>query len=269
MVPSGYCEEWWSHDLEHAILNLSTTQLTNRLKGSGLTHQSLNTIIVSPLTILPTSTQAVHLSKKLKIPLHPYYLYRWRVLTTDEIKKLRKWILTNHSISKKYDGKIVLPFVQIYKTMLERVGIPHRFSVDCKKLVLSDDPFAFLAQLGPDTKSPKGKDTLSMLNSVSDVILQDKVGFSIGARMGRPEKAEERRMKPPVQSLFPVGRSRGSERRIDEVANNVRYISTLDSFDENTDTKYLDTSGVKVELVARKCPDCEIKTFESKCHQCG
>jgi len=269
LAPSGYCEEWWSHDLEFALSNLSTTQLTNRLKGSDLTHQLLNTFVEAPLTNLPTPAQAVHLSKKLKIPLHPYYLYRWAALSTDEIQKLRKWLLTNHNISQKYDGHIVLPFAKIYKTMLERVGIPHRFSDDRKNVVLTDDPIPILAQLGPETKLCKGKDTLDMLNSVSDVLLRDKVGFAIGARMGRPEKAEPRRMRPPVQSLFPVGRSRGSERRIDEVANSVQYISTLESFDEDNDTKFPDISGVKVELVARKCPDCELKTFESKCPQCG
>jgi len=269
LAPSGYCEEWWSHDLEHAISNLSSTQLTNRLKGSDLTHQSLNTFIESPLSILPTPVQAVHLSKKLKIPLHPYYLYRWAALSIDEIQKLREWLLANHSISKKYDGHIVLTFVKTYKTMLERVGIPHRFSDDRKKIVLTDDPIPILAQLGSGTKSPKGENPLDLMNSVSEVLLKDKVGFSIGARMGRPEKAEPRRMKPPVQSLFPVGRSKGSERRIDEVANSVQYISTLESFDEDIDTAPPRASGVKVELVARKCPDCELKTFESKCPQCG
>jgi len=269
LAPSGYCEEWWSHDLEYALSNLSTTQLTNRLKGSDLTHHLLSTFVEVPLTNLPTPAQAVHLSKKLKIPLHPYYLYRWAALSTDEIQKLRKWFLTNHNISQRYDGHIVLPFAKTYKTMLERVGIPHKFSDDRKNVVLTDDPIPILAQLGPETKLCKGKDTLGMLNSVSDVLLRDKVGFAIGARMGRPEKAEPRRMRPPVQSLFPVGRSRGSERRIDEVANSVQYISTLESFDEDNDTKSPDNSGVKVELVARKCPDCELKTFESKCPQCG
>jgi len=271
LAPSGYCEEWWSHDLEHALSNLSSTQLTNRLKGSDLTNQLLNTFVEAPLTNLPTPAQAVHLSKKLKIPLHPYYLYRWAALSTDEIQNLRKWLLTNHNISEKHDGHIVLPFDKTYKTMLERVGIPHRFSDNHMNIVLTDDPVPILVQLGPKTKLPKGKDTLGILNSVSDVLLRDKVGFAIGARMGRPEKAEPRRMRPPVQSLFPVGRSRGSERRIDEVANSVQYISTLESFDEDNDTKSPDTSGVKVELVARKCPnpECELKTFESKCPQCG
>lgn len=271
LVPSGYCEEWWSHDLEHAISNLTTTQLTRRLKMSDLNHQTLNEIIESPLTIIPTPAQAVHLSKKLKIPLHPYYLYRWAALSMDEVQNLREWMLTKHRISKKDDGHIVLPFIRKYKTMLENVGIPHKFSENRKKLILTDDSVPILAQLGSDTKSPKGKNTLEMLNSVSDVILQNKIGFAIGARMGRPEKAQERRMKPPVQSLFPVGRSKGSERRIDEVAKSVQYISTLDSFDENndTDTKIPEVSGVKVELVARKCPKCELKTFESRCPKCS
>jgi DNA polymerase II large subunit len=271
LAPSGYCEEWWSHDLEHSISNLTTTQLSNRLKGHDLTRQSLSTIIESPLTIRPTPAQAVYLSKKLKIPLHPYYLYRWAAISTDEIQTFRKWFLSKYKISKEYDGHIVLPFVKTYKTMLENIGIPHRFSDDRKKLILSDDPEPILAQLGPETKALKGTDVLSMLNSVSDVPLRDKIGFSIGARMGRPEKAEERRMRPPVQSLFPVGRSKGTERRIDEVAQSVQYISTLESFDESNGTapKLPDVSGVKVELVARKCPGCGLKTFESKCSQCG
>ncbi|TFG31450.1 DNA polymerase II large subunit [Candidatus Thorarchaeota archaeon] len=270
LAPSGYCEEWWSHDLEHTISNLTTAQLTNRLKGSDLTHQSLNAIIETPLTILPTPTQAVHLSKKLKIPLHPFYLYRWAVLSTDEMKELRKWILANHRISTKHDDHIILPFIQKYKTMLEHIGMPHKFTEDRKKLVLSDDSLPILAQLGQDTKSPKGNDALSLLNSVSDVLLKDKVGFSIGARMGRPEKAEERRMRPPVQSLFPVGRSQGSERRIDEVANSVECISTLESFEEESDTsKRKEVTGVRAESVSRKCPDCELQTFKLKCPQCG
>ncbi len=273
LVPSGYCEEWWSHDLEHAISKLSATQLTSRLKGSDLTPKTFNAIIESPLTIIPTPPQAVHLSKKLKIPLHPYYLYRWAALTIDEVRNLREWMLAKHRISKKDDGHIVLPFVRKYKTMLENMGIPHKFSENRKKLVLTDDPVTILAQLGPDTKSPKGKNTLAMLNSVSDVILQDKVGFAIGARMGRPEKAQERRMKPPVQSLFPVGRSKGSERRIDEVAKSVQYISTLEPdckcFECGIETFESKCSQCGAQTTKiRKCPKCEIKTFESECPTC-
>ncbi len=269
LVPSGYCEEWWSHDLEHATLKLSSSQLTRRIKGVELTQHDINAIIDSPLTVIPSPEQAVHLSMKLKIPLHPFYLYRWIALTPDEIKDFRKWFLAKHKISKKEDDHIILPFTQKYKSMLERTGIPHRFSENHKNLILTDDPIPILAQLGSETKSPVGNSTLELLNSTSDVILRDKAGFSIGARMGRPEKAQERRMRPPVQALFPVGRSRGSERRIDEVAKSVQYISTLESFEEDSNSANPQVTGVKVELVSRKCPSCELQTFESKCPRCG
>ncbi len=272
LVPSGYCEEWWSHDLEYAMSSLTLTQITNRLKGSDLTLNIINDIIESPLTKKPLSNQALYLSKKFKIPLHPFYLYRWAVLSGEEVKNFRDWILSNYRIENEgNDGYIVLPSDKNFKFLLERVGIPHRYSKDKKTIILSDNPDTILAQIGNNTKTPKGQKSLDILNSVSEVILRDKAGFSIGARMGRPEKAEARRMKPPVQSLFPVGRAKGTERRIEEVAKNVQYITTLDSFNANSHTNLEspEISGVEVELVSRRCPDCGLDTFESKCSRCG
>ncbi|TFG33889.1 DNA polymerase II large subunit [Candidatus Thorarchaeota archaeon] len=271
LVPSGYCEEWWSHDLEYAISNLTVIQVTNRLKGSTLTPSMINEIIEYPLRRIPLADQAVFLSKKLKIPLHPYYLYRWAVLTGDEARNLMDWIVSNYKIDK--DGEranIILPSDKKYKSLLERVGIPHRYSKDRKTMILSDAPETILAQIGDNTKAPKGQSSLEILNSVSEVILRDKAGFSIGARMGRPEKAEARKMRPPVQSLFPVGRAKGTERRIEEVAKNVQYITTLESFDSSrSNDRISETSGVEVELVARKCPKCGLDTFESRCPDCA
>ena len=272
LVPSGYCEEWWSHDLEYAMSSLTLTQITNRLKGSDLTPGTISDIIESPLTKKPLSKQALHLSKKFKIPLHPSYLYRWAVLSGDEVKGLRDWILSNYRIENvEDDDHIVLPSDKNYKSLLERIGIPHRYSKDKKTIILSDNPEIILAQIGNNTKIPKGQKPLDILNSVSEVVLRDKAGFSIGARMGRPEKAEARRMKPPVQSLFPVGRSKGTERRIEEVAKNVQYITTLDSFDESIYSGFAipEISGAEVELVSRRCPNCGLDTFESRCSRCG
>jgi len=272
LVPSGYCEEWWSHDLEYALSNLTLTQITNRLKGTTLTPNIINEIIESPLTKIPSATQAVHLSKKFKIPLHPYFLYRWKTLSVEEVQTFREWFLLNYRLEQESDDNyIFIPSEKKYKSLLERIGAPHRYSKDRKSIILSDAPETILAQIGTSTKIPKGKTSLDAINSVSDVVLKDRAGFSIGARMGRPEKAEARRMKPPVQSLFPVGRAKGTERRIEEVAKNVQYITTLDSFDLNNHTKerISEHSGVEVELVSRKCSGCGLDTFESKCPECG
>jgi DNA polymerase II large subunit len=267
LVPSGYCEEWWSHDLDHAVSKISLPELSKRLSKSDMIPEYIDQLVDSPLKQIPTASQAVHLSKKLKIPLHPYYLYRWMALTPEETLKLRSWLLTKSTTNK---SEMVLPFKLEYKKLLEKAAIPHTVSSNKKKIHLSDDSVSILVQLGKPKATPKGKTSLDLINSVASVKLMDKVGFSIGARMGRPEKAEERRMRPPVQVLFPVGRTKGTERRIEEVAKSVEHISTLDKFEEeSTGLEIPESSGVELEMVSRVCPSCSRETFESRCPKCG
>jgi DNA polymerase II large subunit len=266
LVPSGYCEEWWSHNLDHAVSKITLTELNKRLSKSDMLPEKISQLIDSPLLQIPSASQAVHLSKKLKIPLHPSYLYRWMALNPDETIKLREWLITKHSIN---ESVMILPFDLEYKRLLEMAAIPHTVSSNKKKIHLSDDSVSILAQLGRKDVTPKGKTSLDLMNSVAYVTLMDKVGFSIGARMGRPEKAEERRMRPPVQSLFPVGRAKGTERRIEEVAKSIEHISTLDTFEEDSfEPEALETNGIELEMVSRVCPSCSSETFESRCPKC-
>jgi DNA polymerase II large subunit len=280
LVPSGYCEEWWSHDLDATISKLlskqSMAEVTKRL-GSKMSFDEVVMMVESPLSQIPSPEQAVHLSKKLKVPLHPYYLYRWNALSPEDALTLRKWILTKHSIKK--DSVMSLPFDSDNKKLLEKTGIPHSLSENKKRIFLTDNPVVVLAQLGKKEGKTKGATTLELLNSVSSVKLMDKVGFSIGARMGRPEKAEERKMRPPVQTLFPVGRAKGSEREIEKVAKSMEYQPTIEETigddHEEFDSEEVRLESwkseipVELEMVFRICPNCSNRTFESKCDICG
>ncbi len=267
LVPAGYCEEWWSHDLDHAVSKIGLHELKKHLSKSELTPEDVNQLVDSPLMRIPSASQAVHLSKKLKIPLHPFYLYRWMALTPEEAIDLRSWLLAKYTIK---ESTMILPFKSKYKSVLEKAAIPHTVTSNNKKIHLTDDSVSILAQLGKKDSHPKGESSLDLMNSVASVKLMDKVGFSIGARMGRPEKAEERRMKPPVQALFPVGRTKGTERRIEEVAKSVEHISTLASFEENmAEFEIPESNGVELEMVSRVCPKCSSETFESRCTKCG
>lgn len=267
LVPSGYCEEWWSHDLDNAVSKISLSELNERLAKTDMTAEDVNQWVDTPLTQTPSASQAVHLSKKLKIPLHPFYLYRWMSLTPEEVLRLREWLLTKHTLK---ESTMTLPFKSEYKRLLEKAAIPHTLASNKKKIHLSDDSVSILAQLGSKKANPKGKTSLDLMSSVASVKLMDKVGFSIGARMGRPEKAEERRMKPPVQVLFPVGRTKGTERRIEEVAKSVEHVSTLDVFeDDSMGLEIPESTGIELEMVSRVCPSCSSETFESRCPKCG
>lgn len=283
LVPSGYCEEWWSHDLDNAMSQLSKTEINQILSETTLSRRDLNAMVESPLGRIPSAEQALILSRNLNIPLHPRYLYRWPVLSKEEFTQLREWILSVYEITNQKEGeRLALPRDASYKKLLERVGVPHRISSDKNSLIVTDCPETLLAQLGNKRRRPKGGTFLEILNSVSDVILKDKVGFSIGARMGRPEKAQERKMKPPVQVLFPVGRSKGTERVVEKVIASIESQSTLVSrtcpycgekgFFESRCPRCkmrVDTGGAEIELVSRICPDCREQLFESRCSKCG
>jgi len=65
--------------------------------------------------------------------------------------------------------------------------------------------------------------------------------------MGRPEKAKERKMKPPPHVLFPVGAAGGSQRLVNDAIRARR---------------------IQVEMGHRRCPSCGARTPFSKC-ECG
>ena len=78
--------------------------------------------------------------------------------------------------------------------------------------------------------------------------IRDKAPTYVGGRMGRPEKAKKRDMRPPVHVLFPVSLAGGTHRDLLEAAKK---------------------GPVFVEMVKRKCPECKNYTTRVKCSNCG
>ncbi|TFG13471.1 DNA polymerase II large subunit [Candidatus Thorarchaeota archaeon] len=274
LVPSGYCEEWWSHDLENAYTGLSSTESEKILHDKSVSIDEINALIESPLSLIPRPEKALDISLALDIPLHPRYTWRWQALSVNEFLELRSWILSSLTESKnKKEDSITLPHHLENKKLLEKMGTPHSLD-DENNLLITAALDVILAQLGDSKSTPIGETPLEAVNSVSKVEIRDRVGFSIGARMGRPEKAEVRKMRPAVHVLFPVGRAMASERRIERVAEGVESVAKLDSFhitdrQDRAPTKEKQKSGIEVELVNRQCPECGEKTFKAKCPACG
>jgi DNA polymerase II large subunit len=272
LVPSGYCEEWWSHDLESVYSSLDTKKIQKRIAGSDVTPEDIDAFIVSPLIRIPSPEESIVLSTKFGIPLHPRYLYRWSALTVENMLDIRSWLLTKHKIEQSSDGeRMTLPNDRKYKSMLEKLGVPHFLTDDRKRIELIDSPLTILSQLGEKKDTAVGSNALDALASCAKVPLRDKMGFSIGARMGRPEKAQERKMRPPVQVLFPVGRSLSTERRMVKVAKSTDQTARIHDYDldNNRPVPKPPAAGVKLELVHRVCPACKNETFESRCNKCG
>jgi DNA polymerase II large subunit len=251
LTASGYCEEWWAWELEKALME-NYGSLEEAAKDLGIKIERLRSFTVNPLKARPTSKEALTLSVKLKIPLHPRYTYFWRNLAVDEILSLRSFLSqAKIDYSGEFASLIVLPLVTEVKELLEKLLVPHLVGHG-KILIGSEDAASLAYCLGIRSSTQKlkleeGLTPLKLVKILSGFEIRDKYGCFIGARMGRPEKAKERKMKPPVHVLFPVGFQGGTQRNLVEASKSL----------------------VEVELARRVCPECSFKTFKPLCPNCG
>lgn len=190
LIPSGYCEEWWSQELEK--------------------KDNTNKFVKQPLINKPTVEEAFELSKKYNIPLHPEYTYHWKLISKEEFKELLAWFEKANIVENK---KIVLPLEKT-KELLEKIGLPH--IVIQKNFVIINHPESFVLKelLLKNKKKYEGEEILEYIREISGIQLRDKSGTFIGARMGRPEKAKIRKLTGSPHMLFPVGEEGGKFRSI-------------------------------------------------------
>jgi len=253
LVPSGYVEEWWAEDLRNAVVEKVNGNFERVSEALNIAAERLEAFVEDPFINKPNIKETIALSSMLHIPLHPAFTFFWSNLSsTEELKLLRNWLL-NCEIQTEGGNvrKIVGETDVSVKHALEMICLPHKM-LDGKIIVADEDAYAFAFCLGHgtscniDVSCPKT--VLETLRSLSGVQVREKAPTLIGARMGRPEKAKRREMKPLVHVLFPVGLVGGSQRDMVEAA---KHEPTF------------------VEVVRRKCPNCKTFTFRVKCPACS
>jgi DNA polymerase II large subunit len=252
LAPSGYVEEWWTEDLKRAIAERFNGSLETASESVKIQFERLREFMVDPFFSKPSIKEAMALSTTLHVPLHPRFTLFWLHLSIDEFKLLRSWLLTSEI--EKQDGFVVRINGENEpntKQAMERLCLPHRV-LDGKLLVEGKDAHAFAICLGLESASDVdvsyAKSALDAVCLFSGLQVKDKAPTFVGARMGRPEKAKRREMKPLVHVLFPVGLSGGSHRDLTEAAGH---------------------GPTFVEVVKRKCLNCGTFTFRVKCPSCG
>ncbi|MDH7477274.1 MAG: DNA polymerase II large subunit, partial [Candidatus Bathyarchaeota archaeon] len=253
LAPSGYVEEWWAEDLQKAI----TEKLNGNIQGlaeiTKISFERLKAFLKNPFTNKPTIQEAITLSLALHVPLHPSFTFFWSNLRSVEaLEQLRSWLL-NSKVQK--EGNLVCEIVGEVRTLvkqaLETICLPHKVSED-KIIIEGADAHAFAFSLGYESTNTldfsSAKSIIEAISQLAGVEIREKAVTFVGTRMGRPEKAKRREMKPLVHILFPVGLAGGAQRDIVEAAKKER---------------------VFVDIVKRKCKVCNTITFRVKCPACG
>ncbi len=213
LIVPGYVEEWWELELEK--------------KSDGKEKRNYYDV---------SFEEALELSRKYEIPLHPDYIYYWTQISKDEFFGLIGWL--KHS---RVDGKLIFPYSKndrekyaLGKRALELLGVEHEVTIE--NVVLNEkNSKAFLFNLGidpgilegsvflkerADFDSLKGEgNPLEIVNSLCKLEIRDKAGEFIGTRMGRPEKAKLRKLTGSPNVLFPVGSEGGRLRSVNDACS--------------------------------------------------
>jgi DNA polymerase II large subunit len=250
LPPSGYVEEWWVKDLQNALTEKFGSDYEKAAEATKLSSEKLAGFLVDPYMNKPTAKEAILLSLSLGVPLHPSSIFFWTSLSSvQEVGLLKQW-LTSSEVELK-EGvvcKIIGGGNDSVVGLLRKIFAPHKI-VDGKILLEGEDAAAFAFCLGyGKTQNAEGANVLESLSLLSGVQVKDKAPTYVGGRMGRPEKAKRRDMKPLVHLLFPVSLAGGSHRDLMEAAKQ---------------------GPVFVELAKRKCPNCKNYTLRVKCASCG
>jgi len=271
LLPSPFVYEWWVQECEE----------------KGVPSKYLKEKI--------DEDTALRLCDEYGAPLHPEYTYLWHDLTSEEVLFLRRWISRKGKVEgrigiltvelddegrkgkeilekllvqhKVRDGRIV---IEKWKVLVRCLGLDENLKKrgDAKalanSLALSDmhttSALSDISEISDvsDIERDAGEKkipALELVRRLSGLDVRARSPWRIGARMGRPEKAKERKMSPPPHILFPLGQAGGKTR---DIKNAVNYTSSYNS-----------AKGViTVEVAVRKCKKCGKETFWLKC-DCG
>ncbi len=248
LEPSSYVEEYWQKQLENAGYSIDL----EKVLGMGF-------------------DEALELSLKYNVSMHPRFLYEFQAVTLQELFNLASQIAKDSELEGKALNEVENAIIENEKgakTTLELLNVPHRLEGN-KIVVEKDYAKSLLVSLGfaegnrinlergiakLSESMEKANSALELANMVSEVKLMKRSTF-IGARIGRPEKARERMMQPTPNALFPIGTFGGRERNI------------INAYEQEANR--FEKQKIKVEIARYKCTTCNRIVGTPYCYDCG
>ena len=250
LVPSGYTEEWWAQELTCGLASSCAGSLGAAAHALGMEEHRLDAFVNNPLNTKPTAAETLRLSSTLGVPLHPRFTYFWRDIAFEELHVLQRECA--HWLSETNGGHsagLKLRLSPKMTDILDKLCIP--YAIQGAFVTFGEDGLILTRLLCPEIREATLKHERTIvdsLSSLSGLTVREKCLSTVGARMGRPEKARKRDMSPPVHVLFPIGLAGGSHRNILLASKQGK---------------------IRAEVNRRRCPECRELTYKGICPTCG
>jgi DNA polymerase II large subunit len=253
LVPCGYNEEWWLAEFEKKVHEkYGKFDFDKITRDLGVDFEFLENLIKKP-TAKVNFDIAKEISLLYNNPLHPRWTYHWNDISKEQLISLLKWI----EEGKVIENKIILHYNYKVdydldnkdpKRVLELIGLPHEVILNENVVIKDDDAKALLFTLNDLDLKLDYDNVLEILNKNSKIIIRDKSGTYIGARMGRPEKAKIRKLNGNPHTLFPVGEEGGRMRSFQSC---------------------LEKGKITAQFPLYFCEKCNLDTIYPKCEVCN
>ena len=205
----------------------------------------------------PSFAEAVETARESGVPLHPRFLLFWHDLTSGEIRALSEFIERE---GRWVSNALELPRDPEVREVLVRLGFLHAPRGEGTLRGEEELSQALVAGLGlvpglhglvrVAPTEPVDIEPLAYVSRLAGVTIPARAPSRIGARVGRPEKARQRKMSPNVHVLFPVGDAGGAQRSVPEAARQSQG------------------HGLPTQLGVRECTQCHRTTVWCRC-SCG
>jgi DNA polymerase II large subunit len=265
LLPASYVEEIWSLQL-HA--KLQTLQTSTPFQTSQKISDRLIQLSKEPFSATPSVEEAFDISTRFNIPLHPKYLFYWDCVSIDEVLLLSEKYYQNTRLTQNTSPLQIPNDDPKLKDILEKLGIMHSVKNEGKIIEIDNPNHLYslaklltpistainttsISHISPDGDdvdcSLEAKDPLEFISKTSGIEIRAKFASSIAVRVGRPEKAAERKMKPPVHVLFPIGIKGGTTRDILKAAKDESFYA---------------------EIANRFCNNCKLPSIGTHCRNC-
>jgi DNA polymerase II large subunit len=279
LAPASYSFEWWAAELVEAGGD-----------PSGLERAG--------------SEEAIEISRRWNVPLHPSHTYLWHDLSIEKYRELRETVSSEGDLE---GGTLLLPLSAMES--LETLLVLHRLR---NQRIEVDDPLPLLLSLGIEPEGLKLKElkeeaeggesedetfgaermgegttipevpapetALDLVNRVAGIRVMARAPTRVGSRMGRPEKSDKREMRPPPHVLFPTGDAGGKSRSVGECAKNHVGNGRHGIIETSIGKRVCPRCGAETSeficgcaghtLPQRLCPTCHLPGKE-KCPKCG
>ena len=247
LVPSAYVEEFWIEELKRKLND----------------YEKTDDHLLKFFTNIPTLDEAIQLSLDFGIALHPKYLHYWDQISHEEFKD----VLSPTEIN---ENSIKYPINS--KPILEKLAVPHKITENA--VILEDDEAKIFYNLlfRNTIENVQSKSIPTLISQSSGITIRNKFSTSIGVRIGRPEKAAPRQMKPPIHCLFPIAGKGGPTRDLLKASVQPNFYTNISNrFCKKCNEPSI---GIKCQNCGEKtsltyvCPSCRATLDEQFCEKC-